>query len=267
MPSLTEHQASDFTKLLLIGDSGTGKTSALASLAIAGYKLYIIDLDNGLLPLSTILKRDKPEALKNVEYISLRDSRNATATGASIIGIPQAFPNTLKMLDNWNPEGVKQVGVNLGKPRTFGDKSIIVLDSLTMLGDAAFDWARAMNPSVKDNRQIYGMAQEAVENTLAMLTDPSFSVNVIVISHVRWVDRPDGTSKGYPSAIGAALSPKIAMYFNTTALAESIGSPPQKYITTVSTALIDLKNPIGFKTAPRLPLATALADYFKAVKE
>ena len=48
MPNLSKHQSSEFTKLLLMGDSKSGKTGALASLVLAGYKLRILDFDNGL---------------------------------------------------------------------------------------------------------------------------------------------------------------------------------------------------------------------------
>ena len=48
MPSLANHQSNEFTKLLIEGDSGSGKTGALASLVKAGYKLRILDMDNGL---------------------------------------------------------------------------------------------------------------------------------------------------------------------------------------------------------------------------
>ena len=38
MASIKEHTSADVTKLLLVGDSGSGKTAALASLANAGKK-------------------------------------------------------------------------------------------------------------------------------------------------------------------------------------------------------------------------------------
>ena len=53
MPSLSAHQSNDYVKLLLCGDSGSGKSGALASLVGAGYKLRILDMDNGLDSLKT----------------------------------------------------------------------------------------------------------------------------------------------------------------------------------------------------------------------
>ena len=48
MASIKNHTSVDVTKLLLVGDSGSGKTASLATLANAGYKLRILDYDNGL---------------------------------------------------------------------------------------------------------------------------------------------------------------------------------------------------------------------------
>ena len=48
MPKGSAHTSAIITKMLLIGASGSGKTGALASLAAAGYKLRILDYDNGL---------------------------------------------------------------------------------------------------------------------------------------------------------------------------------------------------------------------------
>ena len=49
MPTLDTHQSSEFTKLLYLGDSGSGKTGSLVSLLKAGYKIKVLDLDNGVI--------------------------------------------------------------------------------------------------------------------------------------------------------------------------------------------------------------------------
>lgn len=57
-------------QLLLIGDSGTGKTGALASLARDGYRLFIIDLENG----SKILRDLCPDHLDNIDVEQFADT-------------------------------------------------------------------------------------------------------------------------------------------------------------------------------------------------
>lgn len=257
MPKLEAPKAATITKMLLIGDSGTGKTGALASLAGAGYKLRIIDMDNkidgGILPI--VIKERWPQALATVEYEPVRDKMKASALGYILDGAPQAFAKALALMDKWSDGTV---------PKTWGPEYILVIDSLTFLSNAAFDWAKGMNPTCKDPRQWYGAAQDAVESALAALTSKDFGTNVIVISHVSWVDRPDGTMKGYPSAVGKALGPTIPTYFENMALTQTTGG--KRTIQTVPTALVDLKNPAAFRMAASLPIETGLADFFKTLR-
>jgi hypothetical protein len=95
MPNLKDHQSSQFTKLLLIGDSGSGKTGALTSLVGAGYKLRIWDFDNGLDPLVQHVRRTAVDKLGNIEYHTLRDRKKSSPIGPVIDGPPKAFITSL----------------------------------------------------------------------------------------------------------------------------------------------------------------------------
>ena len=75
---------------------------------------------------------------------------------------------------------------------------------------------------------------------------------------------PDGTKKGWPTAVGSALGPTIPRYFNSVALCETIGD--KRTITTASSPLIDLKNPVSFKMGAKLSIENALAEFFATVK-
>jgi len=245
--------------MLVEGDSSSGKTGGLTPLVAAGYKLRILDMDNGLDPLKTFVMKQCPDMIGNVEFRTLRDNYEASATGPKIAK-PKAFVEALKMLDHW-----KYDDIDLGKPADWGPEVILVIDSLTFLSDAAFDWAKGINPTAKDPRQWYGSAQEAIESVLALLTSPSFKTNVIVISHIKYVDNPDGSRKGYPTSVGSALSPVIPRYFNSVALCQT-GAGGKRTIQTASTAMIDLKNPKPFDMAKSYPLATGLAEFFGVLR-
>jgi hypothetical protein len=258
MPTLEAAQDAAFVKLILIGDSGTGKTGGLFSLVKAGYKLRVWDYDNkiagGILPM--LIRKHCPEKLKEVEYVALRDEYRATLGGPGYDGAPKAWAEGLALLDKWTDGS---------KPREWGPNIVAVFDSITFMGDAAFNWISAMNPSVKDPRQWYGNAQKGIEKMLAIVSSIHFKTNVVAISHVNWVNRPDGTMKGYPSSIGQALDPYIPTYFENMALCESIAQ--KRSIRTVPTALVDLKSPAAaFNLAPQLPIETGLADFFKALR-
>ena len=168
------------------------------------------------------------------------------------------------MLDNW-----KYDGTDLGPPSQWGPDAILVLDSLTFMSDAAWRFREPLVPRSRDGkydiRAVYKDAQDAIESVLALLTSKSFRTNVIVISHVRYVDNPDGTKKGYPTAVGAALSPQIPRYFNSVALAQT-GPGGKRQIQTAATAMIDLANPASFKMLPTLPIETGLAEFFRTVR-
>jgi hypothetical protein len=114
-------------------------------------------------------------------------------------------------------------------------------------------------------RAVYKDAQDAVESTLGLLTGESFRTNVIVICHIRYVDNPDGTRKGYPNSVGSALSTIIPRYFNSVALCQT-GNGGKRTIQTAATSMIDLKNPKPFEMLPNYPIETGLADFFKVLK-
>lgn len=260
MPNLSDHHSSSIVKLILIGDSGAGKTGSLASLVKAGYKLRIIDCDNGLDPLVQFARRDSPDNLRNVEYETRRDKYKAGALGPVISGSPKAFVECISLLNKWS-DGTE--------PAQWGGDYILVLDTLTGLGNAAFAWANGLNPDAKDKRQTYFVAQQALEKVIDMLTGETFKCNVIVISHVQYKEREDGTTKGYANAIGSALGPIIPKYFNTMLLAESKGSGKtvQRMIKTLPTGVIDLKTPKPFALDRDLPLESGLATVFEKLKE
>lgn len=261
MTQLTLDATHKITKAILLGDSGTGKTGALASLVKAGYKVHVLDLDNklasGILP--QVIKRDCPDKIGNVDYEAVRDKFKASALGPIADGLPKSFTRALELMDKWSDGTV---------PAHWGPQHIFVLDSLTFFSDAAYNWAKSLNPTAKDPRQWFYSAQQAVENTIAMLTAESFDTNLVVIAHVSWQDRPDGTMKGYPATVGKALGPTIPAYFDNMLLCQT-GIGNKRTIQTVPTALVDLKNPASLNPLmlPTLPLETGLATFFETLRK
>lgn len=268
MPSLSHHQSNEYTKMLIEGDSGSGKTGGLASLVCAGYNLCILDFDNGLDPLKTFILKSCPDKIENVEFVTLRDQRKAGPTGPILVK-REAFIRALKLLDRWKYKTDDGTEVDLGVPAEWGPDRILVVDSLTMLSDAAFDFREPLAVKGRDGkydlRAVYKDAQDAVENVLALLTSESFRTNVIVISHIKYVDNPDGSRKGYPTSVGSALSPIIPRYFNSVALFQT-SAGGQRTLRTAATAMIDLKNPKPFEMAQEYPIETGLAEFFKVLR-
>jgi hypothetical protein len=252
MPTLDNHASSAYTKILYIGDSSSGKTGSLAALLADGYSMRILDMDNGLTALKQF-GRAAAADLSRIEYETYRDEYKMATGGPKVVGTPKAFANAMDKLTEWSQVDDPQC--------------ITVLDSLTFLGKAAYQWAKGMNPTAKDPRQWFYAAQQAVESVLAMLTSEAYKQNVIVISHVNYREVMEGVHKGYPSAVGSALGPTVASYFDTLILAEASGSGTnvRRRIKTLPTGVIDLKMPTA-SVDKELPLETGLSTIFKELK-
>lgn len=260
MPKATEHKSTEFTKILVMGPSGTGKTGGLLSLLRAGYEVGVIDMDNGLDWLVNYCRKFEPELLDKLSFQTFRDKFKMTATGAVYEGIPNAYTKAVAALGKWD-DGTA--------PQEWGPKKILVLDSLTFFGTAAFHWKDALNPGAKDKRSIYFDAQTAVAQILDTITSEAFRTNVMVFTHVRWKtvtdDKGNSTVIGAePSAIGEALGDKIGTYFNSVGRAMEQGGKRQ--ITFKSDAFFSLKTAaVGLEGTP-LPLETAYAKFFEAAR-
>jgi AAA domain len=268
LPSLANHQSNEFTKLLIEGDSKSGKTGALSSLVKAGYSLRILDYDNGLDVLRQYVQRDCPDALGKVEYRTLRDKRRTTPAGTVVDGQPKAFVDGVRMLDRWKYK-FNGEDVDFGVPAEWGPNVILVIDSLTFLSDAAWDWREPLVPRSRDGkydpRAVYGDAQRAVEDVLAVITSESFRTNVIVISHVKYSENPDGTKKGYPNSVGSALGPLILRYFNNVVRFTNKGG--KRKIETEASAMFDLANARPFKMPKELDIENGLAEFFSILRD
>jgi hypothetical protein len=226
MPNATDHKSSSITKRLLVGDSGVGKTTALAGLAQAGYQLHIYDFDNLLDPL--------------------------TPQGPTIDGQPTAFVDALRALDKWEDGS---------KPAEWGPNHIAVIDSLTTMSRAAYFWARGLQGAAGiaegvavrgiEPRNIFFTAQQAVMNCIALLTSVNFSTNILVIAHIKYMEQ-GGITKGFPLSVGTAISPEIPTYFPSVTLATKSGE--KRILRTKSTSMIDLKDPRSFEYGDELPI-------------
>lgn len=262
MPNIAEHQSNRVVKLLLIGDAKSAKTGSLVSL-VPHYKLRILDMDNLLDALKNNIMRECPDFAKNVEFRTLRDKRKMTPTGPIIDGPPRAFIDAIKMLDLWQYDDV-----DLGRPSEWGPDCVLVIDSLSRLCDAAFDWRETLTPRGKsgeyDKRAVYFNAQDAIENVLASIAASSYDTNVIVISHGQYMELPDGKTKIFPQGVGQKLSPKIPQYFPNYIRYFNQGG--RRLIQLKSDATIDLA---VAKPLPQdiLPVETGLLTLFEALLE
>jgi ABC-type dipeptide/oligopeptide/nickel transport system ATPase component len=277
MPCLTQHPAAAAGKILIVGDSGSGKSGALVSLALAGYKLRILDWDNGLDIVRNQIAATDPKALQNVVYETCTDKMKSVGGIVVPDGVPKAWVKGMDLLTEWKmPEitdpATKTVypAYNLGKLETWGPDTVLVVDTLTFMSLAAMRYVCAVNgrsgkaPWQSD----WGEAMRLVEDCLGMLYSDSIRCHIIVMSHIVMVtNESDQVLKGMPMAIGQKLSPKIGRYFNTVLQTKTRGSGAQKkhVILTRGEGLVDLKVSAPQALAPEYPQDTGLASIFKVL--
>ena len=278
MPSGSSFKSSQLVKCLLLGESGSGKTGALASLCLAGYKVRVLEFDNGVDSCVDGIKRANPKALANLDYMPLRDKVRSSPDGPVFDGYPTAFVDGMRLLDDWDPSKCTGISTELkedtkfGPPKDWGPECVLALDSSTFCSRAALNYQFGLNPSAGQKGganalALYGTAQKAIIHVLALLTSEAFKTNVVVISHIEFHQRADGL-KGLPATVGVKLDQDIPTYFNSMLLADIDPVTKKRRIQTVPTNMIDLKNPAASRmpSAP-MPIETGLADFFKIMKE
>jgi len=270
MTAFSDHPSSQFVKLILVGDSGCGKTGALTSLIKAGYELRIIDLDNGLDALRNHCLEECPELLSSVQYHTFTDVLAPNAVGQmEVKGMPRAFTRSMKAIDKWPDDG--------SRPSEWGPKRILVIDSLTSLSQYAYLWAKKNKPKLNRRDAWTGVAQECIMDMIYALTGDNYKLNLIIISHIDWrggihevdEERKQLPEKGYVMSIGKALGPRIPSRFNTVLESRIVGTGnnAQRKIHVIPRPMLDLKNPAPARMGKGpYPIETGLADIFKNLK-
>lgn len=288
MPLISDPIDEQPVKLLFIGDSSTGKTGALGSLAAAGYNLRILDFDNGSRILRDLCLGTKAlyprEAAQRIHYFPCSDEMQ-TMAGNIIPKKALAWNKAITKLHKWED---KETGVDFGPVTGWGSDTVLVVDSLSMACNAALNWHLQMNAKLgktrtqNEIRRDIGAVQGIIELLLQMLYDPSIKCHVIVIAHITYViddeakapgvDGENENAKlprhGYPAAIGQSLSPRIPRYFNTVlqAKVQGIGPGAKHKIYTKTQGAVGLKTAAPTSVAPEYPLETGLADFFKVLR-
>lgn len=285
---LADHPVTDTVKSLVVGDSGSGKSGALASLAAAGYHLYIIDLDDGIAILKNLLQNKEsiyykklPNCIDNVECETLTDP-TLNINGQLYCKKATVWQRVIGLCNDWPGKG---------KITTWGREDTLVIDSLSKLSEAALNFHLQMNGALtqtrtqNEGRRDIGVAQELLRKFLTMLFDREVKCNIIINAHITMVSPLGGAPKtddkgqlmggipvGYPAAVGRALSPHIPRWFNSMLIIKTIGvgsSAKHRICTStqiIGDQIIAAKNPNPLGVLPEYPLETGLAEYFKAIR-
>lgn len=254
-------------KMLLLGDSGTGKTGALGSLVRdASQELLMYDFDNGLSILGDA-KVIPPTLASKVHYQTFTDKYKTVGAKTMIDGVPKAWSESLKQLTHW-----RDGDEDLGQSSTWGTDKTIVIDSLTFWAKAAMNHILMLNGRMgqRPYQSDWGEAQDLVEGALSLLYSKDIKCNVVVNCHIAYIPTPETADKenpilrGLPMSLGKALSPKIPRYFDVVVQARTKGQGAQtkRVILTQPTGGVELKLPVLEGLPSELPLDTGLATIF-----
>lgn len=256
MPNFSTHHSAESVKMLLIADSGAGKTGSLSDLANHGYKLRILDFDNGLDVLKFFVDKDK---LENINYHTLQDDIKFGTNGRPKIDNKGslAFVDGMKLLNEWTQEDEDGNEIeNLGRPQDWGSDTVLVIDSVTMMCESAMRSVLNMNARYGQTAQIqdWGEAIRLTEQVLALMMGFT-KCHVIFTSHISYIG-DEGNAKGYPSVLGQKLPPKVGRYFNTVIRLHTVGkgSKVQRVFRTISEGNIELKTPAPTIIPPEVPI-------------
>lgn len=235
MPSLADIKSISPIKAIIAAESGTGKTGLLWSLATAGFKLKIYDCDRGSQILASLLKSD-PKALARVEVNLFTDKLKGGTTGFAKSDDKEksAWARFLDALNKWPDDP------NSG-PQTWGTDTVMVVDSLTLLGQHALRHAMKLNSRAgkKPEWTDYGDAQAQLQSMFAMLYSDYVNCHILYLTHVSKETDKDGNFMGaFPSSIGKALNGVIPRYVNNTLTMKIVGmgAGSKRYLCTQPTS-------------------------------
>jgi hypothetical protein len=271
-------------KLLLVGDTGSGKTGATMALAAAGYNVRVLDYDSGLRIVEGFIRNpDSPyrrpnallwpqaptesELLARYRFETLTDGRK-NINGRLIPRVGpggNAWQRGAKLLDNWTTEDDK-----FGPVASWTQQEVLVVDTLSFAAKRAGEFVQVMNNRLGQPLQIqdYMGAQQLIESMLGLLYDDGIKCHVVVNCHIRYIEQEGAPRRGFPETIGRALNDQIGRYFNSVLQAKTkgFGATAKHVITTVGDSVVELKTPAPLSVKKEYDLGTGLAEYFRDVR-
>lgn len=279
MPFLSAESPREPVRLLLLGNSGAGKTGSLLSLAKAGYTLHILDTDRKAADLFRSLCQE-PEVLARIEIEQVferMEISRGTGKKAKIKGEPKAFERSFDTLDRW-------------LKADFDKSHVIVIDSFSALSKYAGSVAAFLNnrdtPIFQDFPAAFALLRPFLEMITAFSAGDkdTFQCHVIVIAHLNYYEVKQKTGEKitvgktrvdevqtidtivYPKSVGQALSPEIPTYFNSMLYVAPLSAgSARRVIHTIPEGLVPVKTPV--QGLPRtLPVESGLAAYFAKIE-
>lgn len=279
-------------RLMVCGRPKTAKTGLLCAALNVGFEVGLLDFDGNSDPLYTFTD---PNKLSNLSVISLQDRLSfgqPMGGGKEYAGQgdrePMAFRKAFQAIDNWDKFDPEH---QWGPVKSWGTNRILALDSLTSMGDAAFNRVRYINSrnrfTTRDTD--FGFAMADQEAMLAKLMSQEYSCHVICFAHLKMIGpkeprlgKDDDTemreiktaiakanteiipTRLYPSAIGRALPENILRLVPASVMTDVINNKRVIVTKPQSDIAFDIGVP-GKLPKEHLPVEDGLLTIMKAV--
>lgn len=278
-------------KMVNYGQSGHGKTGALAALCAAGYNVRVADLENGVETLVNLLNdpsaKYPKEAIDRLRWITLTEKMRVLAGNFVPMGAT-VWPKFVDLLGvKWKgdkrfdraSQSIVDCTDDLGSPYTWTEKEVLAIDTLSSAAEAGLNHNLQMQGALGGARTSMegmrdaGSAQTKIDKFLQFLADQHLGCNVVINTHINWAKENgknpevgyDGELYAFPSAIGKALNATIGKHFNHMLMTRKVGQEYRIYTRGVPNA--GLKSGAPLRVKDSYPIHMGLADYFADVNK
>lgn len=290
-------------KAIVLGNSGSGKTGELISLASAGYRLWIMDYEDGADILENLIRHPPPNCQhwKKLTYSGpdnpepgdinvVKISNTFKEFGGSLIAKSDGWERANEALASWKAER------KTGDPYfayTLTDRDVLVQDTLSGLADLCVDHVLALNSRAMDGKsgsgpriQDYKQMQGLMDFMMRALACDRMRAHWILNCHVSTYQeggetqykldnagnqqkiQTGGRSVGFPKSTGETMSKSLGRHFNNVLFLDerpAIGGS-ERFLSTASKGIVRVKSQSPFGTERDYKIETGLADFFEDIR-
>lgn len=204
-------------KTIIIGDTGTAKSGMTISLLCAGYRVGMIDTDNGARTLKGLIHPTNYPYYAYCQQKGIDISKNFNICDFSIkMGMrtvskktegrevretllapknANAWNEIIEHLEHWQD---KPLGLDWGHISTWDNNCVLILDSFTTISRMAYYFNQQLNNRLGlsetgySHQQDVGGAQSQLRRLLEMIYNPEIKCHVVLICHINSIDDSRG---------------------------------------------------------------------------